>query len=92
MRPPNEDTNDLPDDEDEAEEEDSFLLGEATADAGFDEPDLGPDERDRDLMDGTWERRHYAGEHRQRDWNTVYLGLSLLVLLGLVIPSLMVLL
>jgi len=73
-------------------EDDAFLLGDALAEDDFDGPDLGPDERDRDLMDGTWEERHYAGQHRQRDWHAIYLGVSLLVLLGLIIPSLMVLL
>ncbi len=52
--------------------------------------DLGPDERDRDLMDGTWEERYYSGRMRQRDWQGVYVGLALLALLGLVIPALVV--
>jgi len=85
VRPPH----DVPDDIDQESEDDAFLLG------GADEQDfddgLGPDERDRDLMDGTWEQRHYAGHHRQRDWRTIYLGISLLVLLGLVVPSILVL-
>ncbi|MBE7520363.1 MAG: hypothetical protein HS107_14075 [Thermoflexaceae bacterium] len=54
-------------------------------------PDLGPDERDLDLMDGTWEERYYSGRMRQRDWQGVYVGLALLALMGLVIPALVVL-
>jgi len=50
------------------------------------EPDLGPDERDRDLMDGTWEERYYSGRRRTRDWRAVGAGLGLLVLLALLIP------
>ncbi len=50
--------------------------------------DLGPDGRDRDLMDGSWEQRYYNGQLRHRDWHGVYVGLTLLVLLGLVIPGL----
>jgi len=53
--------------------------------------DLGPDERDRDLMDGSWEQRYYGGQMRRRDWHGVSVGLTLLVLLGLVIPGLVVL-
>ena len=55
-----------------------------------DGPNLGPDERDRDLLDGSWEQRYYAGRFRQRDWKGVYVGLTLLVLLGLLIPGLVV--
>lgn len=51
-----------------------------------DEPDLGPDERDRDLMDGTWEQRYYSGQHRTRDWNTIGLGIAILVVIALVLP------
>ena len=57
----------------------------------WDEPDLGPDERDRDLMDGTWEERYYTGRQRTRDWRSVYVGLALLVLAGLVVPAFLVL-
>lgn len=59
---------------------------------GFDEPDLGPDERDLDLMDGSWEERYYAGRVRHRDWNNIFLGLALLVLIGLVAVPLLVIL
>jgi hypothetical protein len=63
------------DDEDEDDEDD--------LDDGFEGPDLGPDERDMDLLDGSWEERYYAGRLRQRDWSTVLLGLALLALLGM---------
>ncbi len=56
-----------------------------------DEPGLGPDEHDLDLLDGSWEARYYAGRHRTRDWHSIYVGLALLVLLGLVVPAILVL-
>lgn len=60
-------------------------------DAGFDdEPNLGPDEHDRDLMDGSWEERYYAGRIRSRDWQGVMVGLGLLALLGILIPVFLV--
>lgn len=55
-----------------------------------DEPDLGPDERDRDLMDGSWEERYYAGRIRRRDWSSVLLALALLALIGMIIPAILV--
>lgn len=55
-----------------------------------DELDLGPDERDLDLLDGSWESRYYSGELRQRDWQTILLGLALLALLGMILPLVMV--
>lgn|GEM_PF-997492 len=57
----------------------------------YDEPDLGPDERDADLLDGTWEQRYYSGQLRTIDWHTIFVGLSLLALLGIVIPAILVL-
>lgn len=51
---------------------------------------LGPDERDADLLDGSWEQRYYAGRTRQRDWQGITVGLSLLVLLGLLVPTILV--
>ncbi|MGE5595386.1 MAG: hypothetical protein ACM3S1_05055 [Hyphomicrobiales bacterium] len=56
-----------------------------------DEPDLGPDERDMDLMDGSWEQQYYAGQQKRRDWHAIQVGLGLLVLIALLIPALMVL-
>ncbi|PFG72874.1 hypothetical protein [Tepidiforma thermophila] len=55
-----------------------------------DDRDLGPDERDRDLMDGTWEQQYYSGQLRTRDWNTIALGIAILVVLALVLPMLLV--
>jgi hypothetical protein len=50
------------------------------------EPNLGPDERDLDLLDGSWEKKYYGGRLRTRDWRSIGIGLSLLALLGLTIP------
>ena len=50
----------------------------------------GPDERDRDLLDGSWEERYYAGRAHRRDWSAVGVGITLLVLLALVLPILLV--
>ncbi|MFN0093376.1 MAG: hypothetical protein ACKVVT_01170 [Dehalococcoidia bacterium] len=70
-------TNDLPDDNagDELVEDFDELI-----------PDLGPDERDRDLMDGSWEDRYYRQEKRGIDWKSIQIGVALLVLLGLLLP------
>ncbi len=50
----------------------------------------GPDERDLDLMDGSWEQKYYSGKRHGIDWNAVSLGLGILVLAGLVLPGLLV--
>lgn len=51
---------------------------------------LGPDERDRDLLDGSWEREYYAGRNRpSRDWNTIGIGIALLLLMGLILPTIL---
>lgn len=47
-----------------------------------DEPDLGPDERDADLMDGSWEQRYYAGRVQTRDWRSITAVVSILILLA----------
>ena len=60
-------------------------------DEGFEEKDLGPDERDRDLMDGSWEREYYAGRMKTRDWNAIGAGVALLVVLAMVVPMFLVL-
>ncbi|GBD23733.1 hypothetical protein HRbin29_01403 [bacterium HR29] len=52
--------------------------------------DLGPDERDLDLMDGSWEQQYYSGQLRQRDWQAILLGLALLALLAMILPLVMV--
>jgi hypothetical protein len=51
-----------------------------------DGPDLGPDDRDRDLMDGSWEERYYSGARRHRDWRSIGVGLAVLVLLAMMLP------
>lgn len=51
----------------------------------------GPDERDLDLMDGSWEQEYYAGQIRTRDWNAVGVGVAILVIASLVIPMFLVL-
>ena len=53
-------------------------------------PGLGPDERDLDLMDGSWEDRYYGGRIRHRDWNSIGIALSLLILLALIVPAILV--
>ncbi|GIW19546.1 hypothetical protein [Tepidiforma sp.] len=55
-----------------------------------DDRDLGPDERDRDLLDGSWEQKYYSGQLRTRDWNTVALGIAIIVVIALVLPMLLV--
>lgn len=72
----------------EDEDDGPIFLGDA--EDNYDEPDLGPDERDMDLMDGSWEQRYYAGRVRSRDWSSIMLGLGLLVLLGLLLPAILV--
>lgn len=58
----------------------------------YEEPELnlGPDERDMDLLDGTYEARYYSG-HRQRDWSLVQVGVGLILLVAIIGPGLMVL-
>jgi hypothetical protein len=50
-----------------------------------DEPDLGPDERDLDLLDGTWEEDYYAGRLKTRDWQSITVAISLLILVAMVL-------
>ena len=59
-------------------------------DSDADGPNLGPDERDLDLLDGSWERRHYSGQVQHRDWTTIGIGLGLVALAGMVVPMLLV--
>ena len=58
---------------------------------GLDEPDLGPDERDADLLDGSWEQRHYTTPARRGDWEALKVGVALVVVAALVLPMLLVL-
>lgn len=46
----------------------------------------GPDERDRDLMDGTWEAEYYSGRIKTRNWGAIGAGVAILVLAGMVVP------
>ena len=62
--------------DDEFEDEDDDLI-------------LGPDERDRDLLDGSWEQKYYASERRSRDWGTIGIGIALLFLIGLILPTIL---
>jgi hypothetical protein len=55
-------------------------------------PDLGPDERDRDLLDGSWEQEYYSGQQKVRDWNAAMVGVALLVVAAIVIPMLLAIL
>lgn len=57
-------------------------------DGSDDDVDLGPDERDADLMDGRWEDRYYSGQVRQRDWNAIYLAVGLVIVVALMLPLL----
>ena len=51
-----------------------------------DEIDLGPDDRDADLMDGRWEDRYYSGQVGKRDWNSIYLAVGLVIVMAMVLP------
>ena len=51
---------------------------------------LGPDERDRDLLDGSWEQEYYARSQRPpRDWNAIAIGIALLLVMGMVLPTIL---
>lgn len=76
------------DDDFDEEEQDDALHGEPVFVDGDIAP--GPDERDRDLMDGSWEREYYSKGRRGLDWNAISIGLGILVLAGLVLPGLLV--
>ncbi|MGI8926911.1 MAG: hypothetical protein ACR2HN_09740 [Tepidiformaceae bacterium] len=72
------------------EDDDVIALGrEADAEAD-DGPALGPDERDMDLLDGSWEQRYYSGRERGRDWSAIGTGLALLILAALLLPAALV--
>lgn len=59
----------------------------------FDDEDYapGPDERDRDLIDGTWEQRYYSGQHRERNWGAIGLAMGIVLVMAMVLPGLLVL-
>ena len=71
--------------DDPEEDDEPILLGGSPR-----EENLGPDEHDADLMDGSWEAKHYAGRNRSPDWAAIMTGLGLLVLLGMLLPVLLV--
>ncbi len=54
--------------------------------------DLGPDERDRDLLDGSWEAEYYSGRQKVRNWNAAMTGVALLVVAAMVIPTVLAIL
>ncbi|GIW13656.1 MAG: hypothetical protein KatS3mg062_1095 [Tepidiforma sp.] len=68
------------------DDDDRIPLGQPRAD----DRDLGPDERDRDLMDGSWEEQYYSGRLKSRDWNTILLAGALLIVIALILPMLLV--
>jgi len=52
----------------------------------------GPDERDRDLIDGSWEERYYSREHRERNWGAIGLAVAIILVLAMVLPGILVVL
>jgi hypothetical protein len=74
------------------DDEDVFQLGMEDDDDWDDEDDYapGPDARDRDLMDGSWEERYYSGRVRRFDWGSVLVALGLIALVALVLPGILV--
>ena len=50
---------------------------------------LGPDERDRDLLDGSWEQEYYSTNRPSRDWGAIGVGIALLLLMGMILPTLL---
>jgi len=78
------------------DEEDTFALGPDDDEEGDDWEDgaaaPGPDERDMDLLDGSWEAEYYSGRIRSLDWNSILVALALLALAGMLIPTILVVL
>ncbi|MGH2632802.1 MAG: hypothetical protein ACRDG3_05270 [Tepidiformaceae bacterium] len=68
----------------EADDDGPIALG---APEEWDELDLGPDERDADLMDGSWEQKYYSGRLRSFNWEAIMVALGLLVAAGLIIST-----
>lgn len=50
---------------------------------------LGPDERDMDLIDGTWEGEYYSGRKKRRDWRSVGLAIGLLIVIAMLLPGIL---
>ncbi|MGK2964431.1 MAG: hypothetical protein ACSLFM_02365, partial [Tepidiformaceae bacterium] len=67
------------------DEEDEDDWQEPPVEEDWEAPDLGPDERDRDLLDGSWEMKYYSGQVNRRDWSNVYLGIGILVVLSILL-------
>lgn len=79
----------MPPELDDDEDDDRIPL--FTPEEEYDDgPNLGPDARDLDLMDGSWEQRYYSSERRSRDWGAITAGIGLLVLISLLVPALAV--
>lgn len=74
------------------DDEDVISLGpdEDEDDEFYDDFAPGPDERDMDLLDGSWEEDYYAGQAGSRDWSAVALGIALIVVIAMVVPGLLV--
>ena len=51
---------------------------------------LGPDEHDLDLLDGSWEQDYCSGKRRRRDWQNIGLAIAILLVLGLILPGILV--
>ena len=77
-------------DGEEAFEDDDVVEDAAQGYLPDEETDLGPDERDADLLDGSWEQGYYAGRNQPRDWKNVYIGLALLLLIAMIVPGILV--
>lgn len=73
--------------DDDEDDDGPIMLGAPPADEEDDGIELGPDERDMDLMDGTWESEYYSGRQRVRNWNLIMLVLGLLVVAGLLVST-----
>ena len=68
------------------EDDGPITLGAA---GGPEEADLGPDEHDMDLMDGSWEEKYYSGRVRSFNWRAITAALGVLVLIALLVPALL---
>jgi hypothetical protein len=49
----------------------------------------GPDERDMDLMDGSWEQEYYSGRIKSRNWNAIGIAIGIIVIASLLIPMIL---
>ena len=71
----------------EDEDDEPISLNTGAEPSGL-EPGLGPDERDMDLMDGSWEQEYYSNDRRTRNWGAITVALGLLVVMGMLLPML----